>query len=144
MQKFPSTNLSVNFIWFWKVQLEICNRRYNTNYASQLQHCPFEGLRLLMQEQENCCQISHASGFYKIGPFLQNQEQQFATATVFSNTIFKFTLCTQSIYWSTMKQVTKRTNEHAYLMIYAVFYNHVTSTDNLWGAKSELQLDIKV
>ena len=43
-----------------------------------------------------------------------------------------------------MKQVTKRAGGHAYLMIYVMFYNHVTSTDTLWGAKSKLQLDIKV
>lgn len=32
-----------------------------------------------------------------------------------------------------MKQVTKKASEHAYLMIYVMFYNHVTNTDTLWG-----------
>jgi len=43
-----------------------------------------------------------------------------------------------------MKQSTKRASEHACLMICVMFYNRVTSTDALWGAKSKLQLDIKV
>lgn len=43
-----------------------------------------------------------------------------------------------------MTQVTRRVGDRAYLMIYMMFYNHVTSTDTLRGSKSKLELDIKV